>query len=135
MPWLRIDPADLDSRRRWSAVRAYYRSKIAQLAFTAELARRGVPAAALRVPSVRLDDTRLAVYPRLLQIAYRPKQRLATDPARVAAAYVALVERDEPQVGHIDLRGRRLPWPNDSGDPALVARVWAATEEFTGLTT
>lgn len=128
MPWLRLDLDDLDSRRRWSAVRAYYRSKIAQLAFTAELGRRGVPAAALRVPSVRLDDTRVATYPRLLQVAYRPKQRLAADPARVAAAYVALVERDNPEAGHIDVRGGQVRWPNGSGDPTLAARVWKATE-------
>lgn len=132
MPWLRLDPDDLDSRRRWSAVRAYYRSKIAQLAFTAELGRRGVSATALQIPSVRLDDAKLAAYPRLLQLAYRPKQRLATDPARVAAAYVALVQRDVPLTGHVDVRGRRIRWPNGSGTPALGAQVWASTAALAG---
>jgi NAD(P)-dependent dehydrogenase (short-subunit alcohol dehydrogenase family) len=127
MPWLRLDLDDLDSRNRWSAVRAYYRSKIAQLTFTAELGRRGVPAAALRIPSVRIDDDRLAAYPRLLQLAYRPKQRLAADPARVAAAYVALVDRADPARGHVDERGRSVRWPNRSGDPWLAEQVWAMT--------
>ncbi len=127
LPWLRLDPDDLDSSRRWSPVRAYYRSKIAQLAFTAELIRRGVSAAALRIPRVRLDAERLAMYPPLLRLGYRPKLRLAAAPEDVAARYVALVTDEPPTTGHVDDRGRAVGWPNRSDDPELAAWLWDRT--------
>lgn len=130
MPWLRLELDDLDSRQRWSPVRAYYRSKIAQLAFTAELRRRRVDAVALRIPSVRLDDARLATYPRLLQLAYRPKMWLAADPDTVAARYVDLVLGPPPAGGHVDERGRSVSWPNGSADPTLGRRLWARTAQL-----
>lgn len=128
MPWLRLDTDDLDSRRRWSPVRAYYRSKLAQLAFAAELRRRGVVAAALQIPSVRLDDDRLAAYPRLLRAAYRPKMRFAADPAAVAARYVQLATGPVPVAGHVDARLRPVRWPARTGDADLGARIWSMTE-------
>lgn len=127
MPWLRLDTDDLDSRGSWSPVRAYYRSKLAQLAFVAELRRRGVTAVALQVPSVRLDDERLASYPRLLQLAYRPKMRLAADPAAVAARYVELATGPAPSAGHVDAHLRPVRWPAGTGDADLGARVWSLT--------
>lgn len=132
VPWLRLDPDDLDSRARWSPVRAYYRSKIAQLTFVAELRRRGTPAVALRVPSVRLDEERLATYPWLLRQAYRPKMRFAADPATVAASYVALATADARPWGHVDERGRPVRWPNGSGEGRVGREVWARTAELAG---
>lgn len=132
MPWLRLDLDDVDSRRRWSPVRAYYRSKLAQLTFAAELRRRDVTAAALQIPSVRLDHERLAAYPRLLQVAYMPKMRLAADPAAVAARYVELVSAPAPAAGHVDARLRPVRWPDGTGDAALGARVWSLTAELAG---
>jgi NAD(P)-dependent dehydrogenase (short-subunit alcohol dehydrogenase family) len=132
MPWLRLDLDDLDSRHRWSPVRAYYRSKLAQLAFAAELRRRDVAAAALQIPSVRLDHERLAAYPRLLQLAYRPKMRVAADPAAVAARYVELATGPVPVTGHVDARLRPARWPAHTGDDALGAQVWSLTAELAG---
>jgi NAD(P)-dependent dehydrogenase (short-subunit alcohol dehydrogenase family) len=130
MPWLRLDPDDLDSRRRWSSTRAYYRSKLAQLLFVAELRRRRVTAVALRIPSVRLDDERLANYPRALQLAYRPKQRMAADPSAVAACYVDLATGPDPAYGHVDERGRAVGWPNGADDPSVAAHLWERTERI-----
>lgn len=133
VPWLRLDPTDLDSQRRWSPTRAYYRSKIAQLAFAAELGRRGVAATALRIPSVRLDRERLASYPPLLRAAYRPKQRIAAAPEAVAARYRLLVERAGIPAGHVDMRVRPARWPNGSGDPALGRLVWERSAVMAGI--
>lgn len=132
MPWLRLDFGDVDSRRRWSAARAYYRSKLAQLAFTAELRRRGVTATALRIPSVRLDDERLAAYPWLLRLAYRPKQRWAADPALIAASYVDLVDRVGPLPGYVEIDGRPARWVDAVDDPEVGRRVWEVTAELAG---
>lgn len=134
MPWLRLDPDDLDSLRRWSPVRAYYRSKLAQLAFAAELCRRGVTAVAVRVPSVRLDDERLATYPRIVQLAYRPKMRFAADPEEVALRYLELAVGPPPPCGHVDEHGEAIGWPNRSGDADVGARVWWHTSALAGGT-
>ena len=132
MPWLRLDLDDLDSRRRWSPVRAYYRSKLAQLAFAAELRRCGVAATALQVPSVRLDDERLAAYPRLLQLTYRPKMRFAADPSAVATRYVELITGPVPVAGHVDARLRPIRWPAGTGEAELGAQVWSLTADLAG---
>ena len=80
LPWLRLDAADLDSRDSYRPTRAYYRSKIAQLLFTAELARRGTAAVELRITSVSLDEDRLRTYPARLRATSRAKSVLAADP-------------------------------------------------------
>ncbi|MBW3606356.1 MAG: SDR family NAD(P)-dependent oxidoreductase [Actinobacteria bacterium] len=128
LPWLRLDLDDLDSSRRWSPVRAYYRSKLAQLAFAAELCRRGVDASVLRIPSVRVDHERLAAYPRLVRLAYQPKLRVAADPTVVAARYVDLVTATRAVTGHVDMRLRPVRWPGGTHDARLGAQVWSATE-------
>jgi NAD(P)-dependent dehydrogenase (short-subunit alcohol dehydrogenase family) len=132
MPWLRLDLEDIDSRRRWSPVRAYYRAKLAQLSFAAQLQRRDVAAAALQIPSVRLDHERLAAYPRLPQLAYRPKMRLAADPSVVAARYTELATGATAVTGHVDARLRPIRWPDGTGDDDLGAQVWSLTAELAG---
>jgi retinol dehydrogenase-14 len=127
-PRLRLDPDDLDSRRRYSPIRAYFRSKIAQLAFTAELGRRGMGAVALRIPSVRVDDDKLVGYPAYLRAPYRAKALFAADPAAIAAQYVGLAAG--PSTGearYVDERGRDLRWTNGTDAPAFRAWVWDRT--------
>ena len=135
LPWLRLDPDDLDSRRNYRPTRAYYRSKIAQLAFTAELGRRGVGAVALRIPSVRVDDDKLAGYSVRLRAPYRIKKLFAADPADIAAVYMRLTVG--PPIGappggptaarHVDERGRDVPWTHGTDIPAFGAWVWERT--------
>jgi NAD(P)-dependent dehydrogenase (short-subunit alcohol dehydrogenase family) len=140
LPWLRLDPDDLDSRRRYSPTLAYYRSKIAQLAFTAELGRRGVGAVALRVPSTRVDDDKLTGYPAHLRVPYRLKAVFAADPADVAAQYLRLAAGPPvpPPSGarttarHVDERGRDVRWVNGTDALALGAWVWQRTAALAG---
>jgi NAD(P)-dependent dehydrogenase (short-subunit alcohol dehydrogenase family) len=133
LPLLRLDPDDLDSRTRYRPTRAYYRSKIAQLAFTAELGRRGVGAAALRIPSVRVDDDKLAGYPAHLRAPYRFKALFAADPAAIAAQYVGLASGPPTSVArYVDDRGRTVRWTNGTSDPAFDAWVWDRTAALVG---
>jgi NAD(P)-dependent dehydrogenase (short-subunit alcohol dehydrogenase family) len=140
LPWLRLDPDDIDSRASYRPTRAYYRSKIAQLAFTAELGRRGVGAVALRVPSVRVDDDKLAGYPAHLRAPYRLKALFAADPADIAAQYARLATgppRAAPPAGHttarhVDERGRDVPWVNGTDAPAFGVWVWDRTAALAG---
>ena len=140
LPWLRLDPDDLDSRGQYGPTRAYYRSKIAQLAFTAELGRRGVHAVALRIPSVRVDDDKLVGYPAHLRAPYRLKALFAADPVDIAAQYAGLAAG--PAVGrpaggdlaarYIDERGRDVRWTNGTDAPAFGRWLWERTAALAG---
>ena len=128
LPRLRLDPDDVDSRRRYSPIRAYFRSKIAQLAFTAELGRRGVGAVALRIPSVRVDDDKLVGYPAYLRAPYRVKALYAANPAAIAAQYVGLAAGPPTDAArYVDERGRDVRWTNGTHVPAFGAWVWDHT--------
>lgn len=132
LPRLRLDPGDLDSRRRYRPTRAYYRSKIAQLAFTAELGRRGLRAVALRIPSVRVDDDKLTGYPLLLRAPYRAKALFAADPSMIAARYGMLVGSGGHGASYVDERGRAVRWTNHAADPDLGAWLWDRTHSLAG---
>ena len=133
LPWLRLDPDDLDSRGRYAPTRAYYRSKIAQLLFTAELARRGTGAVALRIPSVRVDDDKLRGYPAHLRAPYRLKALFAAEPSAIAAQYVGLAAGPPPETArYVDERGHTVRWTNGTDDPELGAWLWQRTGELAG---
>ena len=128
LPWLRLDAADLDSRDSYRPTRAYYRSKIAQLLFTAELARRGTAAVALRIPSVRVDEDKLRNYPAHLRAPYRAKAVFAADPRAIAAQYVGLTAGPPADTArYVDERGRDVAWTNRTDDPAIAAWLWDRT--------
>jgi NAD(P)-dependent dehydrogenase (short-subunit alcohol dehydrogenase family) len=136
LPWLRLDPDDIDSRRRYSPIRGYFRSKIAQLAFTAELARRGVGAVALRIPSVQVDDDKLLGYPARLRAPYRLKAPFAVDPAVIAATYLTLAAGPPSATAHyVDERARGVRWTNGADVPAFGTWVWGQTAALAGGTT
>lgn len=128
LPWLRLDPNDIDSRRHYNPIHGYFRSKIAQMAFTAELARQGVGAVALRIPSVRVDDDKLTGYPRHLRAPYRLKAPFAADPAVIAATYIALAGGPpSAPARYVDEHGRDVRWTNGAETPAFGTWVWAHT--------
>lgn len=133
LPWLRLDPDNLDSRDGYRPTRAYYRSKIAQLLFTAELARRGTGAVALRVPSVRVDDDKLRGYPLHLRVPYRFKSLFAADPSAIAAQYLGLaMGPPADHLRYVDERGRGVRWTNGTDDPELAVWLWDRTAALAG---
>jgi NAD(P)-dependent dehydrogenase (short-subunit alcohol dehydrogenase family) len=135
LPRLRLDPQDLDSRNDYRPTRAYYRSKIAQLLFTAELARRGTGAVALRIPSVRVDDDKLRGYPARLRAPYRVKSLFAADPSAIAAQYLGLAAGPPAATArYVDERGHDVRWTNQTADPRLAALVWGRTAALAGVT-
>jgi len=135
LPRLRLDPQDFDSRDGYRPTRAYYRSKIAQLLFTAELARRGTGAVALRIPSVRVDDDKLRGYPAHLRAPYRVKSLFAADPSAIAAQYLGLAAGPPAATArYVDERGRDVRWTNQTADPRLAALVWDRTAALAGVT-
>lgn len=93
-PFLRIDLDDLDGRDRFSAERAYYRSKLALLSHTLELARTlgrdEIVAHAVWVPAVKVDLARVPTLPAWQRPIYALKRHFALEPGQLAPIYADL---------------------------------------------
>jgi NAD(P)-dependent dehydrogenase (short-subunit alcohol dehydrogenase family) len=139
----RINFGDLQSQRSYSRVAAYSQSKLANLMFTYELARRlsgaGTTIAVAAHPG--LADTELtrnspaiaaSFYARVTQQAAMgalPVLRAATDPRVLGGQYYG------PR-GIFGVRGypKLAASSRQSRDTAIQRRLWTASEELTGVT-
>ncbi|OKH77957.1 short-chain dehydrogenase [Mycobacterium sp. ST-F2] len=136
---------DLQWERRYNRVEAYGQSKLANLLFTYELQRRltGAETVALAAHPGR-SNTELArhvplppaflnpVVERLFQSAAMgalPTLRAATDPAAFGGQYYGPDGRFQ-QTGYPKVVGSS----DQSHDTALQQRLWAVSEELTGVT-
>ena len=142
----RIDFDDLQSERSYSRVRAYGQSKLANLMFTYELQRRlashGTTVAVAAHPgvsrtelarnaptTVRLLLTRLAPLFQPAEMGALPTLRAATDPAVTGGQYYGPAGRREVR-GHPVL----VASSPESHDEAVQRRLWAVSEELSGVT-
>ena len=93
-PFLNIEFNNFNGEKRYSAIHAYYHSKLAQVMFTYELARHlnqtSVIANCIRVPNVAINDERLMNHSKVLQVLYRQKRRFSITPERMAESYLYL---------------------------------------------
>jgi NAD(P)-dependent dehydrogenase (short-subunit alcohol dehydrogenase family) len=139
----RINFGDLQGQRSYSRLGAYSQSKLANLMFTYELARRlsraGTTIAAAAHPG--LAATELSRYtPAIAAFSYAlvsqqaamgalPVLRAATDPGVLGGQYYGprglFGARGYPELAHSSRRSR---------DAALQRRLWAVSEELTGVT-
>ena len=139
----RINFDDLQGQRSYSRVAAYGQSKLANLMFTYELARRlsgaGTTIAVAAHPG--LAATELSRYtPAIAAFSYAlvtqnaamgalPVLRAATDPGVAGGQYYGprglLGARGYPELAHSSRRSR---------DTAIQRRLWAVSEELTGVT-
>jgi retinol dehydrogenase 14 len=133
----RIDVSDLQSRRRYSGRAAYRASKLANVLFTYELARRlegtGITANCMNPGVVRTGITRSAHGIERLVTALT--FRGARSPEEGARTVVHLASSPEVE----GISGRyfedmaEAPSSKASHDPALAARLWEETERLTGI--
>jgi NAD(P)-dependent dehydrogenase (short-subunit alcohol dehydrogenase family) len=140
----RINFDDLQSERSYRRVAAYSQSKLANLMFTYELARRlsgaGTTIAVAAHPglaSTELTRNTPAIaaflYARLLSqtpaMGALPVLRAATDPGVLGGQYYGpgglLGARGYPELAHSSRRSR---------DTAIGRRLWTVSEELTGVT-
>jgi NAD(P)-dependent dehydrogenase (short-subunit alcohol dehydrogenase family) len=139
----RINFDDLQGERSYSRVGAYGQSKLANLMFTYELARRlsgaGTTIAVAAHPG--LAGTELSRYtPAIVAFSYAlvsqqaamgalPVLRAATDPGVLGGQYYGprglFGARGYPELAHSSRRSR---------DTAIQRRLWAVSEELTGVT-
>ena len=98
-PFLSIEFNNLYGEKKYSVAHAYYQSKLAQLMFTFDLAKRlqgsGVTVNCIRVTNVRLDDDRLGHLPGWMRSLYSFKARMAITSENMAETYLNLAARPE----------------------------------------
>jgi NAD(P)-dependent dehydrogenase (short-subunit alcohol dehydrogenase family) len=141
-PSLKIQFDDLTTsrERRYSPQYAYYHSKLAQVMFTRELAKRltgtGVTANIIRVPNVRLDISRYPdVHPLLLKL-YDIKQRFAITPEQMAETYMKVASAPEYEGvngTHLDEKGEPAGVSKFARREGACARLWQVSVELTGI--
>lgn len=132
----RIDPADLEfRRRRWGMVRAYGHSKLALMMATFEWAHRldgsFVVANVVHPGAVA---TSLVRTPGVIGLAWRAMAPFLLSEERGADAPLhAALAPEFAQTTGLYVKGRHEARPNPlARDAALRARVWAATEMLAG---
>src|SRR6266478_6083920 len=140
----RINFGDLQSQRSYNRVGAYSQSKLANLMFTYELARRLSGAATTTIAVAAhpgLASTELARYtPAIVAFSYAlvsqtaamgalPVLRAATDPGVLGGQYYGpgglFGARGYPKLAHSS---------GQSHDTAIQHRLWTVSEELTGVT-
>jgi NAD(P)-dependent dehydrogenase (short-subunit alcohol dehydrogenase family) len=137
---------DLMSERRYGAMRAYAKSKRANVVFTQELARRlpgtGITAAVVHPGSAMTNLQRHSqgLLSRLVIAVTRnvamgspegaawPSLYVATSPDVVSGGFYGPAGRDQTSG-----TPKRVALPRGAGDPAEGARLWAESERLTGI--
>lgn len=134
----RVDFDDLQGERRYSGQRAYSQSKLANVLFTYELARRlqgsGVTANVLHpgVARTAFGQEDMAAWMRLLLPVVRPLMR---SPERAAETSVHLASSPEVAdvTGSYFTAGRARRSSARSYDEATAARLWEVSARLVGL--
>jgi NAD(P)-dependent dehydrogenase (short-subunit alcohol dehydrogenase family) len=132
-----IDFADLQGERRYGGWRAYCQSKLANLLFTAELARRldgtGVTANAVHPGFVATGFGRnnRGLFARFIRLA----QVAALSPEQGAATLIYLASSPEVAgvTGKYFVKKRQVKAAKAAYDHAAAQRLWQISEQLTGL--
>lgn len=131
----RVHPIEIGTPRASSGLRAYCDTKLANMLFTIELARRlegsGVTANCVHPGVVATDLMR--EWPRWIRLTWEWSLRGADDGASpivrlAASSLVAGVS------GHYFVRGRRASFPRRARDPVVARELWEESERLVGLT-
>ncbi len=131
-----LDFEDLEGKKRFGGWRAYQRSKLANILFTAELARRlegtGVTCNCLHPGFVRTNIFR---DPGWVGMAIRAAARFALSPEEGArtSIYLATAPEVAGTTGGYFVKERPAVPSRAARDPAAARRLWAASLAMTGL--
>ena len=133
----RLDRDDLDSSRRFGATSAYGRSKLANIAFAAELQRRwgpsGITSTSLHPGVVATEFGRDGG---LTKLAYSFGARFMVTPAdggRGLTWLAAAPATDNWTPGGYHVRFRPAPVSKSGRDPELANLLWVRSAEMVGL--
>ena len=134
----RINFEDLQSTRRYRAMTAYGQSKLANLLFTYELARRladtGVTANALHPGFVRTALGRKNANPVLGAVIWRVfRAGISAEYGARTSLLLASSPELEEVTGKYHSAGNQVRSSRSSYDKAAAAKLWDLSEELTGL--
>ncbi|KYK30250.1 MAG: hypothetical protein AYK19_04730 [Theionarchaea archaeon DG-70-1] len=139
-PMLTIEFDNLNGEKKFSYQHAYYHSKLAQIMFTYELARRlkgtGVTVNCIRVTNVKIDLERVSHVPRYLQYVYRIKRFFGITPEEMAKTYIYLgtaPELEDVTGKYFDEHGKEVKSSKRSYDEAVWKQLWDVSEELTKM--
>ena len=130
----RLDFDAFDDERSYRGIEAYARSKLAQIVFSCELARReqGITSNAVHPGSVATEVTRgNAVLARLNQIA-APFLKTPAEGAETSV-YVATAPSLKGVTGRYFARSKEAPYASIADDRAVAERLWTWSAERVGL--
>ena len=134
----RLDPGNLQGERKYGYFRAYRASKLATILVTAELARRingsGVTVVAVSPGPARTNFGGGGPPGPMGVVTGALKHTPVVKPAGQAAggiAWAAPELADTP--GALYMRGKRLSLKGAANERSLAARVWAISEQQTGI--
>jgi NAD(P)-dependent dehydrogenase (short-subunit alcohol dehydrogenase family) len=120
---------------------AYYQSKLAQIMFTYELARRlegtGVTVNCVRVANVAIPDKRLTHLPHWQRKVYSLKRKMAITPEKQAETYVFLAA--DPSVEGISGKywnenNKPVRSNTNSYNDSIQKKLWEISASMTSLT-
>ncbi|MBU7014522.1 MAG: SDR family NAD(P)-dependent oxidoreductase [Theionarchaea archaeon] len=139
-PWLAIEFDNLNGQKKFNYSHAYYHSKLAQIMFTYELARRlegtGVSVNCIRVPNVKVDLDRTGDLPWHMRYAYRMKRSFGITPEEMAKTYVHLVTAPEMEGvsgRYFDERAGEVKSSEKSYDREVWKNLWDVSAQLTSL--
>lgn len=131
----KLDFDALDTEHDYRGIEAYARSKLAQVVFSCELARReqGITSNAVHPGSVATEVTRNnAVLARLNAIA-APFLKTPAQGAETSV-HVATAPSLRGVTGRYFARSKEAPYASIADDPAIAERLWRWSAERVGLT-
>ncbi|MBN1648154.1 MAG: SDR family NAD(P)-dependent oxidoreductase [Spirochaetales bacterium] len=138
MPGLKVDLRDPEfSKRKFSIVKAYYQSKLAQIIYTLYLAEKekssGITANCIRVPAVQIDISRHSELSGFMKWVYSVKAKNSLTPQQAAETYVdlALSPRFRNISGkYFNENSVQVGTGKYAADPKNIMSVMALTESY-----
>jgi NAD(P)-dependent dehydrogenase (short-subunit alcohol dehydrogenase family) len=131
-----IDFADLDGRRRYNGMQAYFQSKLANVLFTYELARRigpgGATVNALHPGDVGSNFAQNNRSPFALLIRLARPFLLTSEQGAETSIYLATSPEVAGMTGGYYVRKRAVASSPQSMDVAIARQLWEISEERTG---
>lgn len=136
--WVKINFDDLQNQKKYIVIQAYPQSKLCNLLFTYELARRlegtGITVNALHPGTVAsnlgVNNSRIGrMVRRLINIAM-----VSPEEGAQTIIYVATSPNEEGVTGKYFAKQEAVPSSKDSYDEVAARRLWQISAELTGLT-
>ncbi len=134
-PFLKINLNDPELRsEKFSMIKAYYQSKLAQIMYTQWLAKElkntNVTVSAIRVPAVRIDISKYPHLPGFLKKLYKLKSRFSLSPRKMAKTYEYLSTSEELK----DISGEYFNEKNQKVKFSNYQKNWIEIEKLMEIT-